>query len=392
MRKDSKTSKDTATSAKTPTHLRSGLKHPGTWVVKLGSALLTRAGLDLECAAIADWVAQLAALHARGYQIVLVSSGAVAAGLARLGWKTRPTAIDQLQAAAAVGQMRLVQAYEQAFQKFHLTTAQILLTAADLSDRTGYLNARSTIRTLLAAGSIPIINENDSVATDEIRFGDNDRLAGLVANLVQADWLLILTDQNGLHTADPRHTPDAKLIPQAAASDEKLAQMAAPSAGTLGRGGMQTKLAAARLAARSGTHSILCNGRTPHILERLAQAENLGTLLYADNAPLAARKRWLAGQLRVAGTLHLDAGAAQALGAGRSLLPIGVTAVAGTFTRGDLVSLRTAAGTELARGLVNYSAAESRQIIGRRSPQITQILGYSNADALVHRDNLVLLN
>lgn len=379
--------------SRSETELRSGLAKPGRWVVKIGSALLTNDGLGLDHAAIETWVEQLAGLQQKGYEIVLVSSGSVAEGLVRLGWSQRPESIHALQAAASVGQMGLVQAYEQEFQKFDLNTAQILLTHDDLSDRTRYLNARSTIQTLLEVDAIPIINENDTVVTDEIRFGDNDTLAGLVANLIQADYLVIMTDQRGLYQEDPRSNPEAEFVALAKANDEAIVSMASSSGGQLGRGGMQTKVKAARLATRSGTSTIICSGREPDVITRLADSEVVGTLLYSENAPVNARKQWLAGQLKVKGSLRLDPGASNVLSkSGRSLLPVGVTAVEGRFDRGDLVSIQDSEGRELARGLVNYPVADARKIIGQSSDNILAILGYCDADELVHRDNLVLID
>ena len=372
---------------------RTALQTPGRWVVKIGSALLTNEGLGLDRNAIAAWVAQLAALREQGYEIVLVSSGAVAEGLVRLGWSQRPESLDALQAAASVGQTGLVQAYEQAFQKFGLNTAQILLTHDDLSDRTRYLNARGTLNKLLSMQTVPIINENDTVVTDEIRFGDNDTLAGLVSNLIQADMLVIMTDQQGLFEADPRKNPDAKFVSQVSANDRSIQSMASASGGNLGRGGMQTKVSAARLAARSGTNTLICSGREADVLKRVSEGEHLGSLLYADNIPVNARKQWLAGQLKVCGELLLDEGAARVLGqSGKSLLAVGVTAVKGRFSRGDLVSIRAQSGVELARGLVNYSSDDAQKIIGHGSDQILNILGYCHDDELVHRDNLVLVD
>lgn len=378
--------------SKNVNNLREGLKKPGRWVVKIGSALLTNDGLGLDYVALEKWVEQLAHLQQQGYEIILVSSGSVAAGLVRLGWNKRPESLHALQAAASVGQMGLVQAYEQEFQKYDLNTGQILLTHDDLSDRTRYLNARSTIKTLLSVDVVPIINENDTVVTDEIRFGDNDTLAGLVANLIQADVLVIMTDQNGLFKEDPRTNPNAEFVSEASANDETIIDMASSSGGLLGRGGMQTKVNAARLATRSGTSTIICSGREEGVLIRLAKSEALGTFLFAENAPVNARKQWLAGQLKVSGEFTLDEGASKVLRqSGRSLLPVGVTAISGEFGRGDLVSIKSSDGKELARGLVNYSSTDSRKIMGRASDQIFDLLGYCDDDELVHRDNLVLV-
>jgi glutamate 5-kinase len=362
------------------------------WVVKIGSALLTNEGRGLDLDAIDTWVDQVVGLRNQGYEIVLVSSGSVAEGMTRLGWKKRPHALHELQAAAAVGQMGLVQAYESRFLKHGLHTAQVLLTHEDLADRKRYLNARSTLRTLLGLGVIPVINENDTVVTDEIRFGDNDTLAALVANFTEAELLVILTDQQGLYNKDPRQHTDASLISEGRAGDTELRQFAGGSAGHLGRGGMLTKVEAAARAARSGASTIIASGREPQILQRLATGETLGTLLLADTGVLVARKQWLAGQLKVKGQLTLDDGAVRVLcQQGRSLLPVGITAVEGSFRRGELVACVDANGREIARGLVNYNADESRQLIGKPSREIEAILGYVDEPELIHRDDMVIL-
>ena len=361
------------------------------WVIKLGSALVTNDGQGLRAEALQVWVGQIAALRRAGKEIVLVSSGAVAEGMARLGWKRRPHAVHDLQAAAAVGQMGLIQAYEAAFQAHGLHTAQVLLTHDDIADRPRYLNARSTLRTLVGLNVVPIINENDTVATDEIRLGDNDTLGGLVANLVEADVLVLLTDQEGLYERDPRSSPAAALVREAQAGDPRLEAMAG-GGGQWGRGGMQTKLKAARLAARSGAATVIASGHEDRVLERLAAGERLGTLLLPGAMPLAARKQWLAGSLRAKGSLSLDEGAVKVLRTGgKSLLAVGVTAVGGEFERGELVSCLAPDGSEVARGLVNYSAAETRRIKGKPSDQIEALLGYIDEPELIHRDNLVLL-
>ncbi len=362
------------------------------WVIKIGSALLTADGRGLDQSAMAVWVRQMVALRAAGVELVLVSSGAVAEGMSRLGWTARPSAMHELQAAAAVGQMGLVQAWESSFGQHGLRTAQILLTHDDLSDRKRYLNARSTLRTLVELGAIPVINENDTVATDEIRFGDNDTLAALVANLVEADLLVILTDRDGMFDADPRHNPDARLIFEARADDPALDAVAGSVGGALGRGGMQTKLRAARLAARSGAYTMIVGGRIEQVLDRLKAGERLGTLLAPERGLLAARKQWLAGQLQTRGTLSLDAGAVKALLHGNtSLLPVGVTAVEGGFRRGEMVICLAPDGREIARGLANYSAVEARKIIGQGSDAIEGLLGYVDEPELIHRDNLILV-
>ena len=361
------------------------------WVIKIGSALLTNDGTGLALDAIDSWVEQMAALRRQGHELVLVSSGAVAEGMTRLGWRQRPHALHELQAAAAVGQMGLVQAYESRFQRFGLHTAQVLLTHDDLLHRQRYLNARSTLRTLLRLNVIPVVNENDTVATEEIRFGDNDSLGALVANLVEADLLVFLTDQGGMYDSDPRSNPDAALIPEAQAGDLKLESMAAGSGGALGRGGMLTKVRAAARAARSGTMTLIVSGKEENVLQRIGADEQLGTRLYPANAPLAARKQWLASQLQVRGRLILDEGAVNVLrAAGRSLLAVGVTEVKGSFSRGDLVVCLAPGGEEIARGLVNYNADETRRVIGKASKQFEDILGYIDEPELIHRDNLVL--
>jgi glutamate 5-kinase len=361
------------------------------WVIKIGSSLLTNDGQGLATDAIDSWVAQMAALRAAGHEVVLVSSGAVAEGMTRLGWTRRPHALHNLQAAAAVGQMGLIQAYEARFKTYGLHTAQVLLTHDDLASRQRYLNARSTLRTLLGLGVIPVVNENDTVTTDEIRFGDNDTLAALVANLVEADLLIFLTDQQGMFDSDPRSNPAAALITEAQADDLSLETMAAATGGVLGRGGMLTKVRAARRAARSGTLTMIVPGRDDNVLQRIAADDALGTRLYSTTEPLAARKQWLAGQLQVQGRLQLDAGASRVLRtSGSSLLPVGVVAVEGHFDRGDLVACIDPDGREIARGLVNYNTTDSVRIAGQASNRIEELLGYIDEPELIHRDNLVL--
>ncbi|MGQ9426847.1 glutamate 5-kinase [Gilvimarinus sp. F26214L] len=360
------------------------------WVIKIGSALLTNNGQRLDADAITAWVDQMAQLDTLGVEFVLVSSGAVAAGMSRLGWSRRPNAIHELQAAAAVGQMGLVQTYEQAFARYGRHTAQVLVDHDDLSNRQRYLNARSTLLTLLNLGVVAVVNENDTVVTDEIRFGDNDTLAALIANLVDAETLVILTDQDGMYDRDPRGNPDAQLIREAAVDDPRLTEMAS-GGGELGRGGMITKVRAARLAARSGADTVIVGGRIDSVLTRLARRESLGTHLTTDQQPQAARKRWLAGQLQARGRIRLDAGAVRVLQQqGRSLLPVGVKAVTGNFTRGDMVICEDPSGREIARGLVNYNSEEARRIIGHSSELIESLLGYRDDEELIHRDNLVL--
>ncbi len=371
---------------------RKRLGRAGKWVVKVGSALVTNDGRGLDQQRIAGWVDQLASLRAKGRHITLVSSGAVAEGVNRLGWVRRPNELYKLQAAAAVGQMGLVHAYEAEFQRFGMHTAQVLLTHDDLSDRRRYLNARSTLRTLLDFGVVPVVNENDTVATDEIRLTDNDTLAALVANLVEADLLVILTDQQGLFSADPRSNPDATLIDEGEAGDPELeALCGGGTGGALGRGGMLSKVRAAARAARSGAATIIASGREPDVLQRLAAGESVGTLLKPSQAVLAARKQWLASQLQSRGRLWLDDGAVRVLRtSGRSLLPVGVTRVEGGFRRGEIVTCLAPDGSEVGRGLVNYDAREARRIIGNPSDRIEELLGYVDEPELIHRDNLVL--
>lgn len=361
-------------------------------VVKVGSSLVTNSGAGLDHQAIATWAAQIAALKAMGREVVLVSSGAIAEGMQRLGWKKRPSAVHELQAAAAVGQMGLVQVYETCFRKHGLHTAQILLTHDDLADRKRYLNARSTLRTLLELNVIPIINENDTVITEEIRFGDNDTLGALVTNLIDADALVILTDQTGLYSADPRKDPTATLVGEARAGDPALETMAGGAGSDIGSGGMLTKILAAKRAARSGAHTVIAWGREPDVLIRLAQGEAIGTQLIAGEMKTVARKQWLADHLQVGGKLTLDDGAVNALRKeGKSLLPIGVTAISGDFERGEVVTCLDAKGREIARGLVNYSAQETQKILRHASTEIESVLGYVDEPELIHRDNLVLL-
>lgn len=360
-------------------------------VVKVGSALVTNNGNGLDLTAIAGWARQIAALRATGREVVLVSSGAVACGVQRLGWQRRPRTMHEKQAAAAVGQAALVEVYEAAFNKHQLRTAQILLTHDDLADRKRYLNARSTLNTLLELGVIPIINENDTVVTSEIKFGDNDTLGALVANLLEADALIILTDQKGLYTADPRKDPTARLIEQATAGDPALEDMAGGAGTQVGTGGMITKVIAAKRAARSGAATVIASGHEVDPILRLAQGEALGTLLISETPPLAARKQWLADHLQLAGRITLDAGAVAALQAGKSLLPVGMTMVQGDFERGAAIACQTEDGQEIARGLSNYGSSEARRIAGKSTAEIEQILGYLEDAEMIHRDNLILL-
>ena len=370
---------------------RSDFKAARRVVIKIGSALLTGGGRGLDLQGISDWVRQMADLSARDMEVVLVSSGSVAEGMNRLGWTTRPHALHELQAAASVGQMGLVRAYESLFEQHGRKTAQILLTHDDLSHRHRYLNARSTLLTLLKLGVVPVINENDTVATEEIRFGDNDTLGAMVANLIDADLLIILTDQKGLYERDPTVDPTAQLVSEARIDDPSLGAMVGESRSGLGRGGMITKLRAARLASRSGTATVILSGKETNGIPRVIDGELLGTFLVPDASPLLARKRWLAGQLKAKGQLTIDAGAARVLKeSGKSLLPIGVTQVTGEFDRGDLVICLNIEGEEVARGLVNYSSEEAARLIGQPTHKIEEVLGYVDEPEMIHRDNLIV--
>lgn len=371
--------------------MRESIKKARRIVIKIGSALLTNDGLGLNREGIAQWVAQIARLKQQGYELVLVSSGAVAEGMSRLGWKSRPSALHELQAAAAIGQMGLVQAYEAAFSQYAFHTAQILLTHDDMTNRKRYLNARSTLRTLLGLKVIPVVNENDTVVFEEIQFGDNDTLAALVANLIEAEFLIILTDQNGLYEQDPRVHPEAAFVHEASVSDARLDDMVSSKGGALGRGGMYTKLRAARLAARSATSTLIAPGRLEDVLLRACAGDDVGTCLLAEQTQVTARKQWLAGQLQLAGRLVLDEGACKALkDKGVSLLAVGVREVAGHFSRGEVVSCHNAQGIEIARGLVNYNSSEVAKLLGQSSDKIESILGYIDEEELIHRDNIVI--
>ncbi|GGY82617.1 glutamate 5-kinase [Pseudoduganella plicata] len=361
-------------------------------IVKVGSSLVTNDGRGLDHAAIARWAAQIAALRALGKQVVLVSSGAIAEGMLRLGFEHRPTDIHALQACAAVGQMGLAQIYETSFRAHGIGTAQVLLTHADLADRERYLNARSTLTTLLGMGVVPIINENDTVVTDEIKFGDNDTLGALVANLIEADVLIILTDQRGLFSADPRKDPAAYLIERASAGDPALEAMAGGAGSSLGRGGMLTKILAAKRAARSGAHTVIAFGREEGVLTRLAGGEAIGTELEAQMGHLTARKQWMTDHLHTAGQVVIDAGAVEKLSReGKSLLPIGVIEVRGEFGRGAVITCVSEGGVAIARGLSNYTSSEARRIVRKPSGEIEGILGFVEGPELIHRDNMVLL-
>lgn len=361
-------------------------------IIKVGSSLVTNEGKGLDVAAIQTWAEQIVALRQLGKEVVLVSSGAIAEGMQRLGFNKRPSAIHQLQACAAVGQMGLAQVYESSFRHHDVRTAQVLLTHADLADRERYLNARSTLFTLLDLGVVPIVNENDTVVTDEIKFGDNDTLGALVANLIEADALIILTDQRGLFSADPRKNLNADFIHQAHAGDASLEVMAGGAGSSIGSGGMLTKILAAKRAALSGADTVIAWGREENVLTRLAAGEAIGTQLTAQTAQLTARKQWMAAHLHTAGKIVLDAGAVQKLTAeGKSLLPIGVTDVMGAFGRGDVITCVDPSGRPIARGISNYASSEARRIMRKPSTEIISILGFVEEPELVHRDNMVLL-
>jgi glutamate 5-kinase len=361
-------------------------------VIKVGSSLVTNEGRGVDAQAIGNWCLQMATLAQQGREVIMVSSGAIAEGMKRLGWANRPRELHELQAAAAVGQMGLAQMYESLLRDQGLHSAQVLLTHADLADRERYLNARSTLLTLLSLRVIPVINENDTVVNDEIKFGDNDTLAALVANLVEADALVILTDQKGLYSADPRKDNSARFIDVAAAGDAALEQMAGGSGSILGKGGMITKVLAAKRAAGSGASTVIAWGREPHVLLRLAQGEAIGTALVATTPKMAARKQWMADHLQLRGAVSVDEGAvAKLMAEGKSLLPIGVVEVEGDFQRGDVIAVRRLDGTVVARGLTNYSSAEARLIARKASSQIEAVLGYVNEPELIHRTNLILV-
>lgn len=375
-------------------HVQSGspvLRNAKRIVVKVGSSLVTNEGRGLDAAAIGQWCEQLATLVKDGREVIMVSSGAIAEGMKRLGWTTRPKAIHELQAAAAVGQMGLVQVYETKLRENGIGSAQVLLTHADLADRERYLNARSTLLTLLQLGVVPVINENDTVVNDEIKFGDNDTLGALVANLVEADALIILTDQKGLYTADPRKDPDASFVHEAKAGDLTLEAMAGGAGSSIGRGGMITKILAAKRAAGSGASTVIAWGREPQALIRLSQGEAIGTLLVAQTQKMQARKQWMADHLQLRGSVMVDPGAATMVrDSGKSLLPIGMTSVQGDFSRGDVIAIRDTDGNEIARGLANYSSSEARLICRKVSSEFEKLLGYTGEAEMVHRTNLIL--
>jgi len=370
---------------------RKKIKATRRWVIKIGSALITDNGCGLKHDVLDNWVNQISALNERGIDIVIVSSGAVAEGLTRLGWKDRPNIVSKLQAAAAVGQMGLIQAYEVCFQKYNKRTAQVLLTHDDIADRARYLNARTSLNTLLQLNVIPIVNENDTVATDEIRFGDNDTLAALVANLIDAELLILLTDQKGLYTSDPRINESAEFVEKAEANDPQLISYAGES-NTQGRGGMRTKLKAASIAAKSNTDTIIASGNEKLTLIKIADGNLVGTLLTTPKETLSARKQWLANQSHVKGTITIDNGAEKALeSSGKSLLPIGVKSIIGEFKRGEMVSCINESGKEIARGLSNYNSTQARLIIGKSSKDIQKLLDCADEDEIIHRDNMILL-
>ena len=362
------------------------------WVIKIGSALLTKDGRGLDYVAMADWTKQIASLRQHNIEVILVSSGSVAEGMSRMGWTTRPTGLAELQAAAAIGQTGLIEAYETEFKKYQIQAAQVLLTHDEVSNRKRYLNARNTLRALLKFKALPIINENDTVALEEMRLGDNDTLAALVSNITEADLLLILTDQQGLFTKDPRHNDDAELINEESASNTDLLSYVGKIATSLGSGGMATKLIAAQRAAKSGCATIIASGREDDVISRIASGENIGTFLKPDKSHLSARKQWIASQVQASGTLILDNGATKAIQTqGTSLLPIGVESALGEFKRGDVVDCKNPKGEIIGRGLINYSSAEVLKLAKQPSNMINEIVGYAGDTELIHRDNLVVL-
>ena len=382
---------DVVTDASLMSSVDGPLKKARRIVVKVGSSLVTNEGRGLDERAIGQWSQQLAALVKEGREVIMVSSGAIAEGMKRLGWAVRPKEVNELQAAAAVGQMGLVQMYERKLSECGVRSAQVLLTHADLADRERYLNARSTLLTLLKLGVVPVINENDTVVNDEIKFGDNDTLGALVANLVEADALIILTDQKGLYTADPRRDASAQFVHEAKAGDLALEAMAGGAGSSIGKGGMITKILAAKRAAGSGASTVIAWGREPDVLVRLVNGEALGTLLVAQTQKKQARKQWMADHLQLRGSVVVDAGAAAKVrDEGKSLLPIGMTAVEGDFSRGDVIAVRDGSGAEIARGLANYAAAEARLLCRKPSTEFEKLLGYMAEPEMVHRDNLVL--
>ena len=367
-------------------------KQAKRWVIKIGSALLTKDGKGLDYEAMAKWTKQIAHLRNQNIEVILVSSGSVAEGMSRMKWDSRPTDLAELQAAAAIGQTGLIQAYETEFNQYQIQAAQVLLTHDEVSNRKRYLNARNTLRALLKLNALPIINENDTVALEEMRLGDNDTLAALVANITEADLLLILTDQDGLFTKDPRHNEDAELISEESASNTELLSYVGKIATTLGSGGMATKLIAAQRAAKSGCATIIASGREDNVISRIAKGENIGTFLKPDESQLSARKQWIASQVQASGSLSLDMGASKAIQTqGTSLLPIGVVSSSGEFKRGDVVDCINPEGEVIARGLANYSSDEVAQLFKQPSNQIAKIVGYAGDTELIHRDNLVVL-
>jgi len=362
------------------------------WVIKIGSALLTKDGKGLDYAAMAEWTKQIASLRQQNIEVILVSSGSVAEGMSRMGWTTRPTGLAELQAAAAIGQTGLIEAYETEFKKYQIQAAQVLLTHDEVSNRKRYLNARNTLRALLKFKALPIINENDTVALEEMRLGDNDTLAALVANITEADLLLILTDQQGLFTKDPRHNDDAELISEESASNTDLLSYVGKIATTLGSGGMATKLIAAQRAAKSGCATIIASGREDDVISRIANGESIGTFLKPNESQLSARKQWIASQVQASGSVTLDSGASKAIQTqGTSLLPIGVESSLGEFKRGDVIDCKNQKGEVIARGLVNYSSDEVSKLFKQPSNKISEIVGYAGDTELIHRDNLVVL-
>ena len=360
-------------------------------IIKLGSSIITNDGKGIDEAFLSNFAADISLL-AKKMQVVIVSSGAIAAGLKKLGISRRPSELSELQAAAAVGQMDLIRSFEKEFSKVSMICAQVLLTHDDLSDRKRYLNARSTLNNLLEKNVIPIINENDTVSNEEIKFGDNDNLAALTANLLEADYLILLTDQDGLYSDDPRKNSNVTLLSRISVNDKKLDEVAKATTSSVGRGGMYTKILAARRASLSGTHTIIANGKNRKVFSNLLNDSVSGTFIQSEERQLDARKKWLAGQLKSKGTLIIDDGATNAIvNSGKSLLSVGITDVKGKFDRGDLVQCISSSGQEVAKGLINYSSSEVGKVLGQPSDKMESLLGYVNESSVIHRNNLVVL-
>jgi len=362
------------------------------WVIKIGSSLVTKSSTGLNIKNIKDWAGQINELIDQNINVIIVSSGAIAEGMNRLNLVKRPSSSSRLQALAATGQMGLIQAYEVAFKKYNILTAQMLLTHEDLSNRARYLNAKNTLNNLMQYNIIPIINENDTVSTDEIKFGDNDTLASLVANLSGAEKLIILTDQDGLYTNDPRKVKDSKLIKSISVLDKKLNKYAGPSNNILGRGGMITKISAAKKAAKSNTQTIIANGIKKNILINILNNQDyIGTTIYNKNLAINSKKQWIANSLKIKGKIIVDAGAKKVIKqSGKSLLPVGIKSISGEFKKGDLLAICSSNNIEIATGLTNYGSNELAKIIGMSTARIKKEFGIIDSEVVIHRDNMIL--